>query len=255
LKQVFIINKFNPKKLYPSEKALRELERMNRVSINENPDPWSKKSENTLKIVSLNCSGLKAHFQDIKTDDRLLKADIIHLVECSLTDEDNKDEFSLEGYNQQFITIGPGKGIATYFKNDRFNPAEEVLADKFQITKFKHEIMDIVSVYRSQSGHSLELLEGLMKMIEAGRITIITGDFNICFMENFSNRMTQGLLSMGFNQLVHEPTQIQGRHIDQVYFLDQSNRLQPIVDRYSPYYSDHDGICITIPELIHKKEG
>jgi hypothetical protein len=77
LKQVFIINKFNPKKLYPSQKALRELERMNRVSINENPDPWSKKTENTLKIVSLNCSGLKAHFQDIKTDDRLLKADMI----------------------------------------------------------------------------------------------------------------------------------------------------------------------------------
>jgi hypothetical protein len=160
----------------------------------------------------------------------------------------------LEGYNQQFITIGPGKGIATYFKNDRFNPAEEVTTDKFQITKFKHEVMDIISVYRSQSGHSLELLEGLVKMIEAGRITIITGDFNICFMENFSNRMTQGLLSMGFNQLVHEPTHIRGRHIDQVYFLDQSDRLQPIVDRYSPYYSDHDGICITIPELITKNE-
>ena len=134
------------------------------------------------------------------------------------------------------------------------NPDGEVTTDKFQITKFKNEVMDIISVYRSQSGHSLELLEGLVKMIEAGRITIITGDFNICFMENFSNRMTQGLLSMGFNQLVHEPTHIQGRHIDQVYFLDQSDRLQPIVDRYSPYYSDHDGICITIPELITKNE-
>ena len=29
LKQVYILNKFNPKKLYPSQKALRELERMN----------------------------------------------------------------------------------------------------------------------------------------------------------------------------------------------------------------------------------
>ena len=114
--------------------------------------------------------------------------------------------------------------------------------------------MDIVSVYRSQSGHSLELLEGLMKMIEAGRITIITGDFNICFMENFSNRMTQGLLSLGFNQLVHEPTHIRGRHIDHVYYLDPSNRLNPILDRYSPYYSDHDGICITFQEIIEIQE-
>jgi hypothetical protein len=114
--------------------------------------------------------------------------------------------------------------------------------------------MDIVNVNRSQTGNSLELLERLKKMIEAGRITIISGDFNICYMENFSNRMTQGLLSMGFNQLVHEPTHIRGRHIDQVYFLDQSDRLQPIVDRYSPYYSDHDGICITIPELIPQND-
>ena len=110
--------------------------------------------------------------------------------------------------------------------------------------------MDIVNLYRSQTGNSVELLEKLKNMIEPGRITIITGDFNICYMENFSNRMTQGLLSMGFDQLVHEPTHIRGRHIDQVYFLDPSKRLKPIVDRYSPYYSDHDGICITIPELL-----
>ena len=54
---------------------------MNRVSINENPDPWRKETDNTLKIISLNCAGLKAHFQDIQTDDRMKKADIIHLVE------------------------------------------------------------------------------------------------------------------------------------------------------------------------------
>jgi ATP-dependent DNA helicase PIF1 len=254
LEQVYIINKFNPNKLYPSKKALRELERMNRVSINENPDPWSKKSENTLKIVSLNCSGLKAHFQDIQTDDRLQKANIIHLVECSLTEEDNALDFILEGYNQQLIRIGPGKGIATYFNSDIFTPAQEVKKDKFQITKFKHKAMDIINVYRSQTGNSLELLEKLKNLIEAGRITIITGDFNICYMENFSNRMTQGLLSMGFDQLVHEPTHIRGRHIDQVYFLDPSERLKPIVDRYSPYYSDHDGICITISELFPQTE-
>ena len=152
------------------------------------------------------------------------------------------------------IKIGHGKGIATYFNDDQFKPADEVNADKFQITKFKHEAIDVVNVYRSQLGNSLELLENLKKVIEAERITIITGDFNICYIENFSNRMTQGLLSMGFDQLVHEPTHIRGRHIDQVYFLDPSERLRPIVDRYSPYYSDHDGICVTISELLPLNE-
>jgi hypothetical protein len=170
-------------------------------------------------------------------------------VETSLKEDEDEDAFILDGYSQRFIKIGNGKGIATYYNHDKVRPVEEVKTDKFQIGKFKHKFLDIINVYRSQSGHSLELLEHLKKQIEAERITIITGDFNICFMENNSNRMIQGLLSLGFDQLVHEPTHIQGRHIDHVYFLDPSNRLKPILERYSPYYSDHDGICITIPEV------
>ena len=74
-------------------------------------------------------------------------------------------------------------------------------------------------------------------------------------MENFNNRLVQGLLELGFDQLVHEPTYIRGRHIDQVYFLDPSKRLKLTIDRYSPYYSDHDGICITIRDLIPETEA
>ena len=112
-------------------------------------------------------------------------------------------------------------------------PSKEVRTEKFQIAKFKHNVLDIINVYRSQSANSLELLDHLKKQIEPGRTTIITGDFNICFMENFTNRMIQGLLSLGFDQLVHEPTHIRGRHIDHVYILDPSNRLKPMITRYS----------------------
>ena len=59
---------------------------------------------------------------------------------------------------------------------------------------------------------------------------------------------------MGFNQLVQEATHIQGRHIDQAYFHDPTGKLSPIVERYSPYYSDHDGICIIIPKLIQNNK-
>ena len=53
----------------------------------------------------------------------------------------------------------------------------------------------------------------------------------------------------GFNQLVHEGTHIQGRHIDHAYLLDPNGKVNPIVERYSPYYTDHDGICITLTSL------
>ena len=68
-------------------------------------------------------------------------------------------------------------------------------------------------------------------------------------MENFNNTLIQGLLNFGFNQLVHEATHIQGRHIDHAYLLDPTQKINSEVDRYSPYYSDHDGLCIVLTNL------
>ena len=56
--------------------------------------------------------------------------------------------------------------------------------------------------------------------------------------------MSQGLPSNGFNQLVTEATHIRGGHIDRAYWRDVWG------DRYSPYYSDHDGICTTLTKKV-----
>ena len=45
---------------------------------------------------------------------------------------------------------------------------------------------------------------------------------------------------------------IQGRHIDHAYLLDPTGKVHPIIERYSPYYSDHDGICIVIQNLVNE---
>ena len=59
---------------------------------------------------------------------------------------------------------------------------------------------------------------------------------------------------MEFAQLVHEPTHIRGRHIDQVFYFDQNNSLHPVIDRYSPYYSDHDAILVTLYQAGHDSD-
>ena len=252
LKQVYIIDKFDPKKIYPSKKALVELDRMNRISINQNPGPWDQSNETSVKIACMNCAGLKAHFVDIKADEKLLKADIIHLIETSLSQEESTEDFDLRGYTKKFITTGNGKGIASYYDEAKFTPITEVKREKFQVAKFAKDDLDIITIYRSQTGNSMELLETLKTLIEPKQLTLITGDFNICFIENSSNRLIQGLLSLGFDQRVHEPTHIKGRHIDQVYILDQKNKLELAIDRYSSYYSDHDAILITLSQQIQE---
>ena len=84
-------------------------------------------------------------------------------------------------------------------------------------------------------------------MIKENKATLITGDFNICYMKNPNNRMSKGLEGNLFKQLVKEATHIQGGHIDHAYWKDATEVWQdPVIERYSPYYSDHDGLCITL---------
>ena len=116
-----------------------------------------------------------------------------------------------------------------------------------QITKFSSSTIDIINTYRSANGHSVELLNNLINITSEERTSLITGDFNICYQMNQSNRLIQGLDKRGFSQLVNEATHIQGRHIDHVYWRDHTcTWSEPDVERYSPYYSDHDAICVTI---------
>ena len=67
--------------------------------------------------------------------------------------------------------------------------------------------------------------------------------------------MSQGLAKSNFSQLVREATQIQGGHIDHAYWRDKNGFWNdPVVEHYTPYYSDHDGICTTLTKHTKKNE-
>ena len=87
----------------------------------------------------------------------------------------------------------------------------------------------------------------MKSVIEADRPTLITGDFNLCFVKNPTNSITKELLQMGFTQMVTTATHIRGGHIDHAYWRDQDSLWnEPELEIYSPYYSDHDALLITI---------
>ena len=116
-----------------------------------------------------------------------------------------------------------------------------------QITKFSSKTLDVINVYRSSNGHSVELLNHLRDLLTMGKTVLITGDFNICYQTIGNNRLSKGLETNGFIQLVKEATHIRGGHIDHVYWRDVNGGWKaPQLQRYSPYYSDHDGSCVTL---------
>ena len=103
LEQVFILGVLEESKIRTSKIALQELHRMRLISANRNPSPWQKDQENVMKIVSLNCAGLAPHFIDIMSDEHMMKADVIHLIETSLA-EQNDEQYQIQDFHFHSLT-------------------------------------------------------------------------------------------------------------------------------------------------------
>ena len=116
-----------------------------------------------------------------------------------------------------------------------------------QLSKFESENLEVIFIYRSEQGNTAELLQYIKENITEEKATVILGDFNICFFANRNNRITKFLEANKFKQLMNEATHIRGRLIDHFYFKEGMNyNEKPSIHRYSPYYSDHDAICVTL---------
>ena len=159
LSQILILDEFDRSKMYPNTKALDELERLNKISKNNNPSKWEIEDKEAIKVSSLNCRSLKKHQEDIEKDDILLKSDIICLNETWTDNDDPIDKLQIASYELHLNSKGRGKGIATYYKKALFTHASDVKGDDMQLSKFTSEMLDVILLYRSQSGDYDELFE------------------------------------------------------------------------------------------------
>ena len=117
-------------------------------SLNNNPGEWDRLSVSKVRVAALNIARLQPHMADLSIDPTLLKADIIHLCETWVSqDQENMTRFELEGFTAHFINVGNGRGIATYSRG-HFHHQQDVQEDNFQITKFSNDNMDSIHIYR-----------------------------------------------------------------------------------------------------------
>ena len=246
--QIYILDSLPEDKIRASGKALTELEEMNKRSINQNPIPWKQENEFCIKIASLNCMNLSNNYEDIVCDKTLMESSVIALSETWL---EQNTILNINGYKAHFNSIGPGKGLAIFLKDDIFKPIMDIKQEKMQLTKLQSEDLEIIIVYRSDQGNTKELLQHLTNLVKNDAATVVCGDFNICYQTSRNNRITQYLETNGFLQLMKEATHIKGRHIDHFYFKPGLRfHEHPSVYRYSPYYSDHDALCVTLKRIL-----
>ena len=102
----------------------------------------------------------------------------------------------------------------------------------------------LILVYASSSYSKKELKKDLEKLLLPEMTIIITGDFN--FDKKETNALTNFLGTKRMKQLVKWPTHKEGRTIDHLYV---SNDVKVEIIRYSPYYSDHDALCIKFEDF------
>ena len=72
-------------------------------------------------------------------------------------------------------------------------------------------------------------------------VTIVAGDFN--FDKTETNELTKLLNAKGLHQLVAQSTHDKGRAIDPCY-VPKDLLYQFQLTYHSPYYTDHDALCI-----------
>ena len=131
----------------------------------------------------MNCRSLNKHFEDISTDEVLLKSDIIALQETWLEDDDINDDLSILGYDLHLNSNGKGKGLATYYKSSIFKHHSDKKTENIQLSKFKSRHLDIITLYRSQHCNLKVMNRFLKEMIEEGKPQLLLGDFNFCYLD------------------------------------------------------------------------
>ena len=98
-------------------------------SLNYNPGEWDKYSFDKVRVAALNIARLRPHMEDIRIDPTLLKADIIHLCETWVSEEQERaGVFELEGYTANFASMGNGRGLVSYSRGN-FQHQQDVKED------------------------------------------------------------------------------------------------------------------------------
>lgn len=118
LKQLYILEELPENKIYPIQKALDEIRRLQQVSINNNPTIWDTESNPSVaKICYLNTRSLVNKFDNIILDSSLQQSDVLALAETWIPEKtDMCNKFKLKNYMSHLNCSGRGKGLAIFHK-------------------------------------------------------------------------------------------------------------------------------------------
>ena len=208
--QLYIVDALDPEKITVDENVKKEAARMEKISLNKNPSKWMSPATLGLKVCSFNTLSLRKHIEDIKSDPILLQSQVLCLQETWLEDGEEEDgRYQLEGFTGYFTSVGRGKGLAVYVREEvEIGRVNKFAEPNIQLTKITMSQLDIVTLYRSQEEPLFRAVYFLQNYINPKKDTLVIGDVN--YDANKENELSKYLDREGFTQLVTLPTHIRG---------------------------------------------
>ena len=243
LSQLFILVAVSAHKIKASGDAMIELERMKEVSLGYRPDRNNS-------LLSCNIRSIQKNFVNFVSSSALKTAQLICLQETWLDPlAPNIILLETNGWHQHNNSVGRGKGITTFYKQNFVWEADVTKLD-YQITKIKSEAMDVINLYRSAGAENTSFLEDLCALVSSVKPTVIVGDFNMCYRSEKYNNVFEVIRNLGFKQLVQYPTHTEGRLIDLVFVFSPDQNTSYEVLQQAQYYTDHDLIQVFVGKYI-----
>jgi hypothetical protein len=252
------------KQIYADLDVKLALNSIERFKLSEDLTCNVAELQNFKTIVLLNVQSLKGHFQEMKCDKRLFKADFVCLTETWLKEQDNIQDVEIPGFvfhhlarNQCYdnskdvftrLQVAKGGGVGVYRKNTN----ERILVNALECKNIEgiavelyQDNIAIIVLYRPSVLPVNNFLDSLHNVVDFYKKRqnnlIIVGDLN-------EDAKIQGPIqscieAMGFQQIVRFYTTEGGTTLDHVYV---NNPLKPCVHKIPLYFSYHEAIEIHV---------
>ena len=243
LEGLYIIN-FDPSKIFCNEDIETNVAKMSTCDLS-NANPLLELDHNKhFIIVHHNIQSLRAHIEDLKNNTQLRKAHVICLSETWLTDYNDMEELSIDGYTLETLNVGRFRGVAMYIQNSinySVLPLMSNDCDTLVIRTYGATNMLIGVIYKPpNTTHTkfcteMSNITAQTELLETNH-AVFVGDFNIDLMKD-------GVLPpkpfQNYFQAISQPTTDKETIIDHIYV-----KPIPAVDDFvasvlPTYYSYH----------------
>ena len=246
LSGLYISGDISKDAIRPDEKALVEYDRLRTKSIMTPIERYKILSSNFI-FSHLNTRSFKCHFEDIEKDHILTECDLMLFTETRMTNNTSSSYEKIKDFNIYFHNDNSDtfKSLAVCYRDtlnfEYIDSLPGMLVFSVRKKSFMYKAFKFILLYKKNcltQNNFAYMIEHILSRYPD--IDIITGDFNDDGF-NMSLNVLSKLIS--YEQLVTEPTQIDGKMLDQIYVNKNGSYIKTCFVKHI-HFSDHDAtIC------------